>query len=72
MAPSHTVQPSKRAAPCSTEQEGVSDPATAIVTHQHLNACSGRRTSFANRAGPNTGELNITVSIVDSNCPFRG
>ena len=40
MAPSHTVQPSKRAAPCSTEQEGVSDLATAVFTHQHLNACS--------------------------------
>ena len=37
---SQTVQPSKRAAPCSTEQEGVSVTAIVAFTHQHLNACS--------------------------------
>ena len=38
-APSQIVQPSKRSAPCSTEQEGVSATAIVAFTHQHLNVC---------------------------------
>ena len=59
-APSHTVQPSKRAAPFSTEQEGVSDSVTVFFTHQHMNACSDEERAFANQ---------VAASV---QLPFRG